>query len=240
MNTRRLSIGREDVRMETRGPIDARRRVCRSCETAIWTKPLKSDFRTAREWRRRIRVDEKLRAHWLVRFRPRLKVQDEMWRLNIPVACAAVRGEFGKGVLGEAFDQCVALVSLMLRGSGSVDLVLLAKSGDVAIGECKLRDQRNDPEVQLKRYRRGLIATARSGRLWQEIERSYGRYEFQHLCDTVRRHFALADVATWCGHVQRNASDQNRIKTFVVRGIEVRAVRAAISVAGRTRREIAV
>ena len=58
-----------------------------------------------------------------------------MWRLNIPVACAAVRGELGKGVLGKAFDQCVALVSLMLTGSGSVDLLLIAKSGDVAIGE---------------------------------------------------------------------------------------------------------
>lgn len=221
--------------MGIRRSTDARRRVCRSCGTAVWARPRKSDFRAAREWRRRIRVDEKLRAHWLVRFRPRQKVQDEMWRLNIPTACAAVRGEFGKGVLGKAFEQCLALVSLMLRGCGSLDLVLITKSGDVAIGECKLRDQRNDPVAQLKQYRRGLVATAKGGRLWREIERSYGRYEFEHLCGTVKRHFDLHDVAKWCARVQDNASERP-IKLFVVQGNE--QVKASISVNGRSRRVI--
>src|SRR6266542_2452218 len=134
-------------------PTHIERHVCRSCKTAVGPQPLKSDFRTAREWSRRIRRKAKLRAHWLIRFRPRAEVQDEMWRLNIPVACAAVRGELGEPGLGRAFGRCVALVSLMLRGCGSLDLVLITKSGDVAIGECKLRDKRNDPEAQLERYR---------------------------------------------------------------------------------------
>lgn len=117
------------------------RRVCRSCKTAVGPQPRTSDFRTARGWSKRIRRKAKLRAHWLISFRPRAEVQDEMWRLNIPIACAAVRGEFGERVLGKAFRRCVALVSLMLRGCGSLDLVLITKSGDVAIGECKLRDK---------------------------------------------------------------------------------------------------
>lgn len=214
----------------------ARGRLCHSCETVVWAKPLKSDFRAAREWRKRIRREQKLRAHWLIRFRPRRKLQDEMWRLNIPAASAAVRGELGAGVLGKAFEQCVALVSLMLTGCGSLDLVLITPSGELAIGECKLRDRRSDPGRQLKGYRRGLVVTAKSGRLWREIERSYGRYGFQHLCSTVRRHFDLPDVAKWCARVQLNASE-DRIKTFVVRGVEVKA---SISVDGRKPREIAV
>lgn len=217
---------------QTRADNDAGRRVCRSCETAVWAKLRKGDFRTAREWKRRIRREEKLRAHWLIRFRPHAAPQDEMWRLNIPTACAAVRGEFGRGVLGKGFEQCVALVSLMLRGCGSLDLVLISRSGDVAIGECKLRDQRNDPARQLKRYRQGLVATAKSGRLWREIERSYGRYEFEHLCRTVKRHFDLHDVAKWCARVQSNASERS-IKLFVVQGNE--QVKASISVNGRSR-----
>jgi hypothetical protein len=161
-----------------------------------------------------------------------------MWRLNIPAACAAVRGEFGQRVLGKDFKQCVALVSLMLRGCGSLDLVLISKSGDMAIGECKLRDKRNDPDAQLARYRHGLGETARKGHLWREIERSYGRYGFQHLCATVRRHFALRDVAKWCARVQRNASDDQRIKTFVVRGEE--QVTATVKVDGRKARKVAL
>jgi hypothetical protein len=185
-----------------------------------------------------MRGKQKFRAHWRIRFRPRLKVQDEMWRLNIPAACAAVRGEFGRGVLlGKAFKQCVALVSLMLKGYGSLDLLLITKSGELAIGECKLSDRRNNPEDQVERYREGLVAVAKGGRLWQEIERSYGRYDSHHLCNTVRRHFALRDVGKWCARVQRNAS-AGRIKTFVLRGEE--QVRAMMKVDSRRPIAIAV
>ena len=197
-----------------------RPRVCPSCPTGLWAKGVKVDFRTMPEWREQVRGKRKFRAHWRIRFRPRREVQDEMWRLNIPVACGAVRGEFGQDVLlGKAFKRCVALVSLMLKGCGSLDLLLIARSGALAIGECKLRDRRNDPWTQVDRYREGLVAVAKDGRLWQEIERSYGCYDSHHLCNTARRHFDLRNVGKWCARVQRNAST-GLIRTFVVRGEE--------------------
>ena len=216
----------------------SKRRACRFCEAPIWPKPLKKDFRKVREWKKQIRGKKKFRVDWLIRFRPRRKVQDEMWRLNIPAARAAVRGKFGRGVLlGQAFKQCVALVSLMLKGCGSLDLVLITKSGDVAIGECKLRGRRTGLANQVERYRKGVIAAAARGRLWQEIERSYGRYEFQHLCETARRHFGLSDTAMWCARVERNAR-AGHLKTFVLLGDE--EVRGTIKVDGGRPRVITV
>jgi hypothetical protein len=59
--------------------------------------------------------------------------------------------------------------------------------------------------------------------------------------DTVRRHFALRDVAQWCARVQRNASDGRRIKTFVVRGEErEEQVTATFRVDGGKRRKVAL
>src|SRR5262249_4880197 len=149
-----------------------------------------------------------------------------------PAACAAVRGRFGRDhLLGAGFKQCVALVSLMLKGCGSLDLLLITKTGELAIGECKLRDHR-DPEAQLKKYRAGLIAAAADRRLWQEVERSYGRYDAHHLCVTVRAHFNLPDAATWCRRVERNAR-AGRITTFVLRGDDENPTLATMTVDGR-------
>ena len=110
----------------------------------------------------------------LVRFRPHLAQPREGREITLPLARAAVRGRL-RPVLGRSWGRCVALESLRLprkqsgKPVGSVDLLLLSKSGDVALGECKRAGKRRNLRYlrkamdQLIKYERALQKSPRAG-----------------------------------------------------------------------------
>ncbi len=187
---------------------------CRYCGAETRAVRRKQDYKKSVEWRWVI-GDGKYRWRWLIRFRPRNPPEKETLDVTMPLACAAVRGDLAE--LWPDFKRCIALVSLMLgRGYGAADLVLLASSGAIAIGECKGGDRR-DPWRQLRRYEKGVCRQVESGRFWREVARSYARYGFPHLCYTVRHHRHFGAPDHWLAAVRR-AWKSGRVRLFVVRG----------------------
>src|SRR5206468_2208552 len=72
----------------------------------------------------------------LVRFRPHRAMTEENRRVALPLARAAVRGKLGEGLLGSEWRRCIVLEGLNL-GRAQLDLLLLNRSGGVALVECK-------------------------------------------------------------------------------------------------------
>jgi hypothetical protein len=175
----------------------------------------KRDFRTSREWRALL-MPRKLRYRWRVMFRPHAAVPRETLVVNLPLALAAAAGRVTIGSARDS-DPSVALVSLRLgRGYGAADLVMLTRSGRVAVAECKAGDRR-DAWKQLKRYKRGLVKAGAKKTLWRKIHGSYARYGFPHLCTIVKRHWRK-DPEQWWMAVEKNCRD-DRIQMFVLRGV---------------------
>jgi len=130
--------------------------------------------------------------HSLVRFRPREKPTSETSKVTLSVARKAVDGKLASA-LGDAYACCAALVGLRLGpGSkdGQLDLMLLGRSGAVALGECKLlRTKSRGSAVQrasqqLEGYER---VTRGQDAAWlrNRIEDSYARFGFPSLSELV-------------------------------------------------------
>ena len=216
--------------MSTRGRVLSRvdqsramNRICVSCKTERGAASRKSqcDFRNSMEWRRVLRGHQKLRCHWRILFRPRSAPQGETITVDLPFA-VKVAGE-GLGALGleRLREPAVVLVSCRL-GGGAADLVVLTRSGQVGLGECKFGDHR-DPWKQLSVYEKLLKRAAKRGTsdLWRRFASNYGRSGFDHLCDIVARHLKPEiGIADWCERIRRRC-ESGRIKKFVVRGAEI-------------------
>ena len=165
----------------------------------------------------------------LVRFRPHRAQPREGWDITLPLARAAVRGRLCS-ILGRNFGRCIALESLRLprkrSGSpvGSVDLLLLSKSGDVVLAECKRAGNRLNLRYvrkamkQLIKYERGLQKSPK-GWLDDRIETSYTRFAFPDFGVALQRLGVKPGSAhsDWKKRVERNCRRGNRGQ-FLVAG----------------------
>lgn len=135
--------------------------------------------------------------HPAIRFRPRAVIPAETACVTLPVALSAAQGRLAD-VLGPPYGACAVLVGLRLGGGASVgqlDLMILARSGRVALGECKLvsgstsRAGVNRALRQLQRYE-----TAICGRpfrwLRERVDDSYARFCFPG-CDDLPKELGL-------------------------------------------------
>lgn len=176
-------------------------------------------FSETREWR-------VVKRSPLVRFRPHLAQPREGWEITLPLARAAVRGRL-RPVLGRSFRRCVALESLRLprkrsgRPVGSVDLLLLSESGDVALGECKRAGKRRNLRYlrramdQLIKYERALQKSP-GGWLKKRIKASYEPFGFPGLGSVLSRLGLKSATAKrrWEKQVEANCR-KGRIGFFV-------------------------
>jgi hypothetical protein len=127
-----------------------------------------------------------IRKHPLVRFRPQRDAgPPETYDVTLRVALMLVEGKLAS-LFGAPYKSCAVLVGLRLgRGSsvGQTDLVVLTRSGHVALGECKLSPDRRyavlmrDALRQLERYEK-TMRRSRQGWLLERIEDSYARFDF--------------------------------------------------------------
>lgn len=175
-------------------------------------------FRNSREW-------SLIRQNALVRFRPHERVPAEKLSVTLPLACDATRGRLGQGVLGPEFRRCAALVDLMV-GGGSLDLLLLSRSGDVALGECKRQQSGNafrfvaNAVAQLSRYERKIRRGCRkTSWLPARIRVSYRKFGFPPFRNVLREMGVKTPRAqgAWWRKVARNCS-RGRIRFFAVVG----------------------
>lgn len=151
------------------------------------TKERKS-FDDCREW-------EVVAHDPRIRYRPRRPPVSETLEVTLPVARMAVEDELTRA-LGEAYASCAALVGLRLGPGpsiGQLDLMLLAPSGAVALGECKLSvGAARGPSTrsalrQVLRYERWIRGT-RPSWLRERLADSYDKYGFpghQHLLSQI-------------------------------------------------------
>ena len=132
-----------------------------------------------------------------------------------------------RGRLGREFSRCAVLVALRLSRDAAVDIMLLARSGAVALGECKrVRAQYLPVRApasaikQLAAYSR-QIRTLSERECWLlgRIENSYARFGFAPLSRALHR-LGLKNEnlrASWWQRVSGNCRE-GRIQLFVALG----------------------
>src|SRR5881628_1391343 len=173
-------------------------------------------------------------AHDLrIRWRPRRPPVGETLAVTLPMARMAVEGRLTHA-LGETYASCAALVGLRLGPGpsiGQLDLMLLAPSGAVALGECKLSlGTTRGPSTraairQVLQYERRIRGAAPSW-LRERIADSYDKFGFPDC------HHLLAHIGV------KTADDQHRWWATVSDTISRGAFDVFVAI--RTRREISM
>lgn len=155
----------------------------------------------------------------LVRFRPRRPMTPESRDVALPLAGAAARGK-----LESEFGRCVVLESLRLSRAAVADLLLLTRSGEVGLVECK-RTRRGGSlkpvrmaVPQLARYERKLRRLT-AERLRRRIHVSYDRFRFPPFRKALRRLGirSAAGERRWWRRVEK-CLPEGRIRFFVAAG----------------------
>src|SRR3989442_15193661 len=128
----------------------------------------------------------------LVRFRPHWPMPEESRCVALPLARAAVRGKLGEGLLGSEWRRCIVLEGLNLSRRAQLDLLLLNRSGGVALVECK-RTRRSKTvkpvrlaAKQLFKYE-SMLRRLTARRLRRRIAASYDRFGFPEFEDDLHR-----------------------------------------------------
>src|SRR3989441_371091 len=128
----------------------------------------------------------------LVRFRPHWPMTEESRCVALPLARAAVRGKLAEGLLGSAWRRCIVLEGLNLSRRAQLDLLLLNRSGGVALVECKrTRRSKTVKPVrlaagQLFKYET-MLRRLTARRLRRRIAASYERFGFPEFESALRR-----------------------------------------------------
>ena len=164
----------------------------------------------------------------LVRFRPHWPMTEESRRVALPLARAAVRGKLGEGLLGSEWRRCIVLEGLNLSRRAQLDLLLLNRSGGVALVECK-RTRRSKTvkpvrlaAKQLFKYE-SMLRRLTARRLRRRIAASYDRFGFPEFEDALRRLGvrARAEDTRWWRRVERTLHEGSMC-FFVAAGREGR------------------